>query len=229
MIKWHNLDPVSAKELARNNAAYSFQSNRNPYIDHPEYVDLVWNATCPGLSALPVDIIYFTGKLNGNNLNLNWEVGAEFNLLNYEVESSFNGTNFNKIATVEAKNMHTYSYTQSAEEIRGRRVYYRIKKVDKNGKYTYSEVFTIHIPLNTKFTVYPNPAKGFISINLSNITAISSQLTITDLAGKIVLSKTITTQNGNVLVSTNNLVNGVYFVQLKINNEVLVSKLVIEK
>ena len=229
MIKWHNLDPVSAKELARNNAAYSFQSNRNPYIDHPEYVDLVWNSSCPGLSALPVDIVYFTGKLNGNYLNLNWEVGTETNLLNYEVESSFNGTNFNKIATVEAKNMHTYSYTQSAEKIRGRRAYYRIKKVDKNGKYTYSEVFTIHIPLNTKFTVYPNPAKNFININFNNITAISSQLIITDLAGKTVLSKSITTQNGSALVGTNNLVNGVYFVQLKINNEILVSKLVIEK
>src|SRR5690606_31390458 len=34
--EWHDLDPVSDFEIARNNAAYIYQGNRNPYIDHPE-------------------------------------------------------------------------------------------------------------------------------------------------------------------------------------------------
>ncbi len=42
LISWHNADPVSQKEIDRNNAIYGIQNNRNPYIDHPEYVDLVW-------------------------------------------------------------------------------------------------------------------------------------------------------------------------------------------
>jgi endonuclease I len=48
LIQWHNLDPVSPKEIARNNAIYLIQHNRNPYIDHPEFVCMVWgpNAYC---------------------------------------------------------------------------------------------------------------------------------------------------------------------------------------
>ena len=42
MLKWHRQDPVSEKELKRNNAAYDLQNNRNPYIDHPELVEYVW-------------------------------------------------------------------------------------------------------------------------------------------------------------------------------------------
>ncbi|MCX7862277.1 MAG: endonuclease [Bacteroidales bacterium] len=44
-IQWHNLDPVSAKEIQRNNAVYQIQKNRNPYIDHPEFVSAVWLET----------------------------------------------------------------------------------------------------------------------------------------------------------------------------------------
>ncbi|WP_159799458.1 endonuclease [Flavobacterium sp. MK4S-17] len=42
LLTWHNMDPVSPKEIARNNAVYNFQGNRNPYIDHPEYVQQIW-------------------------------------------------------------------------------------------------------------------------------------------------------------------------------------------
>ncbi|MBL6448838.1 endonuclease [Fulvivirga sp. 29W222] len=41
-IAWHNADPVSAKEIARNEAAYAHQGNRNPFVDHPEYVASIW-------------------------------------------------------------------------------------------------------------------------------------------------------------------------------------------
>ncbi|WP_278382729.1 endonuclease [Pseudoalteromonas distincta] len=42
LLKWHNSDPVSQMELDRNQAAYEFQGNRNPYIDHPEFVEMIW-------------------------------------------------------------------------------------------------------------------------------------------------------------------------------------------
>ena|GEM_PF-439084 len=42
LLEWNAADPVSAKEIARNNAVYAIQHNRNPYIDHPEYVTDVW-------------------------------------------------------------------------------------------------------------------------------------------------------------------------------------------
>lgn len=45
LMLWHQNDPVSPKEIARNNYAYVYQKNRNPYIDHPEYVAMIWTST----------------------------------------------------------------------------------------------------------------------------------------------------------------------------------------
>jgi len=42
MLKWHREDPVSEKELLRNNAVYAHQHNRNPFIDYPELVEFIW-------------------------------------------------------------------------------------------------------------------------------------------------------------------------------------------
>jgi endonuclease I len=44
MVQWADQDPVSQKEITRNNAIYAAQKNRNPYIDHPELVDYIWGA-----------------------------------------------------------------------------------------------------------------------------------------------------------------------------------------
>ncbi len=46
LIKWSTNDPVSQKEIDRNNAVYDIQGNRNPYIDHPGWVECVWNNNC---------------------------------------------------------------------------------------------------------------------------------------------------------------------------------------
>lgn len=42
LLKWHREDPVSQKEIDRNNAVYGFQHNRNPYIDFPDLAEYVW-------------------------------------------------------------------------------------------------------------------------------------------------------------------------------------------
>lgn len=41
-MKWHREDPVSQKELMRNDAIYAHQDNRNPFIDHPELAEYIW-------------------------------------------------------------------------------------------------------------------------------------------------------------------------------------------
>ncbi len=41
-LKWHRNDPVSQKEIDRNNAIYVYQKNRNPYIDYPELAEYIW-------------------------------------------------------------------------------------------------------------------------------------------------------------------------------------------
>ncbi|MBC7124761.1 MAG: endonuclease, partial [Bacteroidales bacterium] len=48
LLKWNQQDPVSQKEIDRNNVVYSsYQHNRNPFIDHPEYAQLIWGSTTP--------------------------------------------------------------------------------------------------------------------------------------------------------------------------------------
>ncbi len=54
MLKWHREDPVSQKELDRNDGVYKHQRNRNPFIDHPELAEHIW----------------------GNKTNINWIPGA---------------------------------------------------------------------------------------------------------------------------------------------------------
>lgn len=44
LLKWHRQDPVSQKEIDRNNAVYKHQHNRNPFIDHPELAEYIWGS-----------------------------------------------------------------------------------------------------------------------------------------------------------------------------------------
>lgn len=58
LLLWHQQDPVSEREIVRNNAAYTYQKNRNPFVDHPEWVTEIW-----GLSPLAVDDASFSKNL----------------------------------------------------------------------------------------------------------------------------------------------------------------------
>ncbi len=55
LLTWNITDPVSQKEIDRNNVVYTYQKNRNPYIDHPEYVNNVWG-TNVGIANSPAQI-----------------------------------------------------------------------------------------------------------------------------------------------------------------------------
>lgn len=48
LLQWNELDPVSEKEIARNNAVYKIQGNRNPFIDNPSYVTSIWSKSTDG-------------------------------------------------------------------------------------------------------------------------------------------------------------------------------------
>lgn len=52
LIKWHLDDPVSPIEIAKNNAIYTYQGNRNPYIDNPGYVCQIWSTQCATVNNL---------------------------------------------------------------------------------------------------------------------------------------------------------------------------------
>jgi len=57
LLSWHHLDPVSQKEVDRNNAAYAIQNNRNPFIDYPQFADCIWGSTdCTSLAVKDITV-----------------------------------------------------------------------------------------------------------------------------------------------------------------------------
>jgi endonuclease I len=63
LLKWHNQDPVNNWERNRNNIIYSqYQGNRNPFIDHPEYADLIWGEEPVGHAS----------NFSANDITLTW-------------------------------------------------------------------------------------------------------------------------------------------------------------
>ena len=229
MLKWHHLDPVSAKEITRNNGAYVFQGNRNPYVDHPDFADLVWNNTCPGLSTLPVDIISFSGKLIDNKVMLEWLAANEINFDHYEIQRSVNNNDFKYIGTVKASNKYRYTFNDDAETIRGQRVYYRVKMVDRDGKFKYTAILSMHIPLNTKFTVYPNPARNFIQMQMNKNVNGLVKVQVTDLTGKLIKEQSFVVSNSTINISTSGIINGTYLVKLSYNGEQYLQKVIVNK
>jgi endonuclease I len=61
LLSWCDLDPVSTKEINRNDAVYAIQHNRNPYIDHPEWIDAIWgpNAGTQDFSSALINLNIF--------------------------------------------------------------------------------------------------------------------------------------------------------------------------
>ncbi|MFO8145625.1 MAG: endonuclease, partial [Candidatus Syntrophosphaera sp.] len=53
LVQWHFADPPDSVEIARNEAIHGFQTNRNPYVDHPEFVGLIWGGSSTGDESLP--------------------------------------------------------------------------------------------------------------------------------------------------------------------------------
>ncbi len=67
-LQWVELDPVSQKEIDRNNAIYAIQGNRNPFVDHPEYVQMVFGGATSGVGDLPAQA-FVTLRANPNPFN----------------------------------------------------------------------------------------------------------------------------------------------------------------
>ncbi|MFN4006742.1 MAG: endonuclease [Chitinophagaceae bacterium] len=220
MIQWHFLDPVSRKEIDRNNAAYQFQGNRNPYIDDPSLVTRVWNNSCPGLSSLvlPVQLQLFTGELKGNTIALQWFVQNEVNFSHYEIERSFNGTSFSSIGKVLAQQEKQYQFSDDVAAYAGTRIFYRLKMVDNDGSFSYSKIFTIHLPRKGTLLLTPNPAHQQVAIQIAGITQGQAVIHLFDITGRKVWQQNTAIQNGTTTIQVGHLQNGTYQMQVQLSN-----------
>lgn len=77
LLAWHNADPVSATEIARNNASYNYQGNRNPYIDHPEYVAQIWGTPVVDTQAPTAPTNLATSNPTSNTISLSWTASTD--------------------------------------------------------------------------------------------------------------------------------------------------------
>lgn len=67
--EWSAADPVSQKEIDRNNAVYALQGNRNPFIDHPEYVYAIWHVGTPSVLPEPTN---YPASFSAHSIHLQW-------------------------------------------------------------------------------------------------------------------------------------------------------------
>lgn len=81
LLQWHQQDPVSDWERRRNNRIFELQGNRNPFIDHPEYVNLIWgNGTVtPSFTSTPITNAQ-AGEVYTYNINVTGNTGATFTI-----------------------------------------------------------------------------------------------------------------------------------------------------
>jgi len=86
LLQWHADDPVDAKEIARNDAVYGGQGNRNPFIDHPEWVDCLFNDVCGGGDTTPPSSPTGLAATPGDgSVSLDWNDNGEGDLAGYTV------------------------------------------------------------------------------------------------------------------------------------------------
>lgn len=219
LLSWHAADPVSAKEIDRNNEIFGFQSNRNPFVDHPEYVTAIWSSSC-GL-ALPVDLLSFNATYLNDKAVLQWKVDRADGFSHFEIERSTDGGVSYKLAGtvgwVIGKN--DYLFTDDVTAFDGT-VYYRLKMIDNNQVYKYSKNVSVKLPsIQSLSLVYPNPANDKLTILFRNTNKVQWQAIVTDYAGRKLQQITIKPGQSSYIVPLQNLPAGAYLLQLQsINN-----------
>ena len=70
LLTWHAQDPVSAREVTRNNAVYTYQGNRNPFIDHPEYAASIWGTVAGIDDVFAAAVAVYPNPAVNNTVNI---------------------------------------------------------------------------------------------------------------------------------------------------------------
>ncbi len=85
MLKeWNTLDPVSQKEIDRNNAVFAIEKTRNPFIDHPEWVNAIWSVTADNIPPQAPQNLMDNG-VGASFIKLSWQPNTDTDLLGYQI------------------------------------------------------------------------------------------------------------------------------------------------
>ena len=166
-------------------------------------------------NALPISLLSFGGIKKSNSVLLNWRTAAEINSKEFQIERLDLNNKFAKIGTVKASGnsnrVLVYNFTDFDILVNQKVSFYRLKMVDLDGSYKYSNIIKISDENGPKvFTVFPNPSVGKLNIESNNINLAASTYKITNIIGE-----TVKTGNSAIEeIDVNNLAAGVYMITL---------------
>lgn len=164
---------------------------------------------------LPVELITFQAKRDGEGVELFWETASEIDNSHFELQRSENAKDFESIAKIKGQGTNvdgkSYYYTDKDLPLK-EKLYYRLKQVDFDGAYEFSEVIVVNVDhkFNQELELYPNPTSEYIYMGLESGLEIN-RLEVVDFFGKSV--KTLFNFSGRRL-SVVDLQSGTYILLL---------------
>jgi len=188
---------------------------------------------------LPVELSSFTGKvIDGNEVKLNWVTKTEVNNYGFNVERRINEGEWNTLGFVEghgnSNSPKQYGYTDKDLFAGGSNFQYRLKQVDTDGQFEYSDVVEVEI-MPTKFELsqnYPNPFNPSTTIRFSLPKETQLKINIYNMLGELVETLTEGTYEAGyhkVTFNASNLPSGAYIYRIESNEFVQVRKMVLIK
>lgn len=182
------------------------------------------NAVCAcanGCSVLPLELLKFEGRrLNEDEVMLHWETTNEYNNKGFEVQRSLgNEQTFTPITFVPAKTGVTSSFTYDLPDNNSFMgiSYYRLKQLDLDGRYTFSNIVAIKgYGKQASLHIYPNPVTTQLHAEIYALQKTKATLLITDAMQRTLLIKSIVLNKGmnQFTLSATHLSGGVYLIRV---------------
>ena len=178
---------------------------------------------------LPIELVYFVGNLNSNNhVNLMWQTATESNNDFFVIERSENGIDFITISEIKSKSLNGNSvqnlnYETTDFNTLQSTTYYRLKQVDMDGQFTYSNIESIEWNANEKIKIVPNPVDQFCIIEFEIGNSIK-QLEIYNSIAQLVKTVSNDQTQKTVQLDFFNMSTGIYYI--KADGIVLKQKLI---
>lgn len=189
----------------------------------------------PTNSTLPLQLISFGGSFRNNNATLTWEVENLQNFSHFELERSNNGSSYAAIASRQPVGdpaaRTTYQYVDDLSANTARSFYYRLKMIDKDGRYTYSNIILIRKEDKaiSDLRINPNPiiAGTSTTVRFEAAARASVEFRVVDMSGRIVLTQQNNANEGTnsvPLLNLERLQPGMYILQMLNGSEKQVVK-----
>ncbi len=170
---------------------------------------------------LPLIFTNFSVAEKDGKALLNWSTTAEIQNDYFDIEKSEDGNRFYTIGKVKKSNTTSQNATYSFidKDLSSPVAYYRLKQVDIDGKFTYSEIINSKRKTidNKVISIFPNPIQDKINIRLKANSTATSLLKIVNEFGQVVHTqniKIITGQNEIAIDKPVNLTKGIYTLQI---------------